>query len=166
MLPLQAHPGHADGCRHRRFHHHDRHGRGRQHPHLRAHEGGAASRHAASGMPCMKASPARGRPSAIPTSPRIITGVILYYFGSTSIVTGFALVFVIGVLVSMFTAITASRASSSTQWLRANTASSRRFLSVTDSISNKSNNVKIKSNNRKIFYTVSGILVVACIPGL
>ncbi len=39
----------------------------------------------------------------------IITGVILYYFGSSSIVTGFALVFVIGVLVSMFTAITASR---------------------------------------------------------
>lgn len=39
----------------------------------------------------------------------IITGAILYYFGSTSIVTGFALVFVIGVLVSMFTAITASR---------------------------------------------------------
>jgi protein-export membrane protein SecD len=39
----------------------------------------------------------------------IITGVILYYFGSTSVVTGFALVFVIGVLVSMFTAITASR---------------------------------------------------------
>ena len=39
----------------------------------------------------------------------IITGIILYKFGSTSIVTGFALVFVIGVLVSMFTAITASR---------------------------------------------------------
>jgi protein-export membrane protein SecD len=39
----------------------------------------------------------------------IITGVILYYFGSTAIITGFALVFVIGVLVSMFTAITASR---------------------------------------------------------
>jgi protein-export membrane protein SecD len=39
----------------------------------------------------------------------IITGAILYYFGSTSVVTGFALVFVIGVLVSMFTAITASR---------------------------------------------------------
>ncbi|MEK9177903.1 MAG: MMPL family transporter, partial [Patescibacteria group bacterium] len=39
----------------------------------------------------------------------IITGVILYYFGSSSIVTGFALVFIIGVLVSMFTAITASR---------------------------------------------------------
>lgn len=39
----------------------------------------------------------------------IITGVILYYFGSTSIVKGFALVFVIGVLVSMFTAITVSR---------------------------------------------------------
>lgn len=39
----------------------------------------------------------------------IITGVILYEFGSTSVVTGFALVFIIGVLVSMFTAITVSR---------------------------------------------------------
>ena len=39
----------------------------------------------------------------------IITGVILYYFGSTSVVTGFALVFIVGVLVSMFTAITVSR---------------------------------------------------------
>ncbi len=39
----------------------------------------------------------------------IITGAILYYFGSTAIITGFALVFVVGVLVSMFTAITASR---------------------------------------------------------
>lgn len=39
----------------------------------------------------------------------IITGIILFKFGSTSVVTGFALVFIIGVLVSMFTAITASR---------------------------------------------------------
>ena len=39
----------------------------------------------------------------------IITGAVLYYFGSTSVVTGFALVFVVGVLTSMFTAITASR---------------------------------------------------------
>ena len=39
----------------------------------------------------------------------IITGIILYKFGSTSVITGFALVFIIGVLVSMFTAITASR---------------------------------------------------------
>ena len=39
----------------------------------------------------------------------IITGLVLYYFGSTSVVTGFALVFVIGVFVSMFTAITVSR---------------------------------------------------------
>ncbi len=39
----------------------------------------------------------------------LITGAILYYFGSSSVITGFALVFVIGVLVSMFTAITASR---------------------------------------------------------
>lgn len=39
----------------------------------------------------------------------LITGAILYFFGSTSVVTGFALVFIIGVLVSMFSAITASR---------------------------------------------------------
>lgn len=39
----------------------------------------------------------------------IITAVILYYFASTSIIKGFALVFFIGVLVSMFSAITASR---------------------------------------------------------
>ncbi len=39
----------------------------------------------------------------------IITAVILYYFASTPVVKGFALVFFIGVLVSMFSAITASR---------------------------------------------------------
>jgi protein-export membrane protein SecD len=39
----------------------------------------------------------------------IITGLILYFVGTTSIVTGFALVFLIGVLVSMFSAVTASR---------------------------------------------------------
>lgn len=39
----------------------------------------------------------------------ILTGLILYFFSSTSIVTGFALVFIIGVFVSMFSAITASR---------------------------------------------------------
>jgi len=39
----------------------------------------------------------------------IITGGILYFFSSTSVIKGFALVFIIGVLVSMFTAITASR---------------------------------------------------------
>ena len=39
----------------------------------------------------------------------IITAVILYYFASTPVIKGFALVFLIGVLVSMFSAITASR---------------------------------------------------------
>jgi len=39
----------------------------------------------------------------------IITGAILYIFGSSSIITGFALVFIVGVTVSMFTAITVSR---------------------------------------------------------
>lgn len=39
----------------------------------------------------------------------IITAIILYYFSSTSVVKGFAFVFGLGVIVSMFTAITASR---------------------------------------------------------
>lgn len=39
----------------------------------------------------------------------IITGVVLYFMGSSAVITGFALVFIVGVLVSMFTAITASR---------------------------------------------------------
>lgn len=39
----------------------------------------------------------------------IITAVILYYFAATPVVRGFALVFGFGVIVSMFTAITASR---------------------------------------------------------
>ncbi len=39
----------------------------------------------------------------------MITAVILYMFSSTAVVKGFALVFFIGVAVSMFTAITASR---------------------------------------------------------
>jgi len=39
----------------------------------------------------------------------LITATILFMFSSTSVVKGFALVFGIGVLVSMFTAITASR---------------------------------------------------------
>ncbi len=39
----------------------------------------------------------------------ILTGLILYFFSSSNIIRGFALVFIFGVLVSMFTAITASR---------------------------------------------------------
>lgn len=39
----------------------------------------------------------------------IFTAIILYYFASTPVIKGFALVFFIGVLVSMFSAITASR---------------------------------------------------------
>lgn len=42
-------------------------------------------------------------------SSSIITAVILYYFASSTVIKGFALVFLIGVLVSMFSAITASR---------------------------------------------------------
>jgi len=39
----------------------------------------------------------------------IITGVILYWLGGTAVIKGFALVFVLGVLISMFTATTVTR---------------------------------------------------------
>lgn len=39
----------------------------------------------------------------------IITAIILYWFSNTSVVKGFALIFFIGVVVSMFTAITVTR---------------------------------------------------------
>ena len=39
----------------------------------------------------------------------IITGIILFWMGGTAIIKGFALVFVIGVLISMFTATTVTR---------------------------------------------------------
>lgn len=39
----------------------------------------------------------------------IITGIILFWFGGTAVIKGFALVFVIGVLISMFTATTVTR---------------------------------------------------------
>ena len=39
----------------------------------------------------------------------IITAIILYFFATSALIKGFALVFLIGVLVSMFTAITVSR---------------------------------------------------------
>ena len=42
-------------------------------------------------------------------SSSIITALVLYYFASSSVVKGFALIFGIGVLTSMFTAITATR---------------------------------------------------------
>jgi protein-export membrane protein SecD len=39
----------------------------------------------------------------------IITGVILFWLGGTAVIKGFAFVFVLGVVVSMFTAITVTR---------------------------------------------------------
>lgn len=39
----------------------------------------------------------------------IITSAVLYFFASTAIIKGFAFVFFIGVVTSMFTAITVSR---------------------------------------------------------
>ncbi len=42
-------------------------------------------------------------------SSSIITAVILFYFATSSVIKGFALVFLIGVVISMFTALTVSR---------------------------------------------------------
>jgi preprotein translocase subunit SecD len=39
----------------------------------------------------------------------ILTAIILYWLGTSAVIKGFALVFLIGVLVSMFSAVTASR---------------------------------------------------------
>ena len=69
----------------------------------------------------------------------IITGFILYKFGSTSVITGFALVFVVGVLVSMFTAITASRLFLYAIAPRTDTKTSRFLISNGFRRQNKSN---------------------------
>jgi len=55
---------------------------------------------------------APGHPSAIQTSPSIITSLILFWFGSTfgaTLVKGFALTLALGVLVSLFTAVFVTR---------------------------------------------------------
>lgn len=62
----------------------------------------------------------------------IITAVILYYFASTPVIKGFALVFLIGVLVSMFSAVTASRTI---------------LFAVSGEGKIKNTNVKIRNNN-------------------
>ena len=97
-----------DAGRHRRLHPLGGHGRRRQHPHLRAHQGRAAQRQEPARLRSRPASTAPGPPSSTPTSRRSSPPLILYYFG-TSVVKGFALVLGIGVLLSMFTAIVLSR---------------------------------------------------------
>ncbi len=57
----------------------------------------------------MKAIKARSPVSSAPTSPQLITAVILYAVGTGSI-KGFAITTAIGVATSMFTAIVGARA--------------------------------------------------------
>lgn len=58
----------------------------------------------------------------------IITGVILFWFGGTAVIKGFALVFVIGVITSMFTAISVTRTFLLSLGLLGNVGSVKRFL--------------------------------------
>ena len=58
----------------------------------------------------------------------IITGVILFWMGGTALIKGFALVFVIGVLISMFTAITVTRTFLLALGVRNDTAKTLRIL--------------------------------------
>jgi preprotein translocase subunit SecD len=91
----------------------------------------------------------------------IITGLILYYFGSTSVVTGFALVFLVGVVVSMFTAITASRiflyAVAPRNTTRLSTFLVSNGFGFTIHLTKTNMNVV---TYRKFFYTLSIILIV------
>lgn len=58
----------------------------------------------------------------------IITGVILFWFGGTAVIKGFALVFVIGVVISMFTAISVTRTFLLSLGLLGTVGPVRRFL--------------------------------------
>jgi preprotein translocase subunit SecD len=71
----------------------------------------------------------------------MITAVILYMFSSTSVIKGFALVFFIGVAVSMFTAITASR----TLLLAIKHDNAGRILKFLFGGKFKSNNLEVKN---------------------
>ena len=80
----------------------------RQHPDLRAHQGRAALRQDAR-VSAIEAGFNRAWNSIFDSNmSSIITATILFYFGSATI-RGFALVLIIGVLLSMFTAVTLSR---------------------------------------------------------
>ena len=105
---LPAHPGDAHPRRHRGLRALGGHGGRRQHPDLRADRrkscGSGKSLPAA-----IEAGFDRAWNSILDSNvSSLITATILYLFGSSTI-RGFALVLIIGVLVSMFTAITVTR---------------------------------------------------------
>ena len=104
---VPAGPGDAHPRRHRGLRALGGHGGGRQHPDLRADQGGAAGRQS---LPAaVEAGFNRAWNSILDSNvSSLITATILYLFGSSTI-RGFALVLIIGVLVSMFTAITVTR---------------------------------------------------------
>ena len=111
---LQADPGDADAGGHRRLHPVDRHGGGRQHPDLRAHERGATQGQDGRARPIRAGvRPRLAIASATRTSSTLITCGILYFFGqqfgASLIITGFALTLAIGVIVSLFSAIFVTR---------------------------------------------------------
>ena len=109
---VQADAGDADVTRYRRLPVIDRYGGGCQHPDLRAHEGRAALGQVALSTRSKLASTGRGRRSCDSNLSTLITCLILILFGRTfgaQSVMGFAVTLAIGVLISMFTAVTVTR---------------------------------------------------------
>ncbi len=91
----------------------------------------------------------------------IITAIILFWFSSTSVIKGFALIFGVGVLVSMITAISISR----TFLLAVTPKSNSKFVRFL--FSNGFNLIiMFVIKYRKIFYSFSALLVVISIASL
>jgi hypothetical protein len=115
-------------------------------------------------MQCTKVLPVHGSQSATQTFQALLPVSILYYFGSTSVVTGFALVFVIGVarldVYGNYRFPNFPLRGSAAKTTRLST-----FL-VSNGFGRFTNHqLTITNMNvvtyRKFFYTLSGILIVA-----
>ena len=100
-------PRHADPGRRGRLHPLDRHGGRREHPHLRAHEGGDPRRQDA--RPAIEAGFNRAWSSILDSNVASLLVAGWLYWQGTTVVRGFALVLIVGVLVSMFSAVTVTR---------------------------------------------------------
>ena len=96
--------GHAHAARHRGLHPDDRYGRRLERPRLRAHPGGAPQRPRAPRPRSRTASPRPSRRSSTRTRRRSSRPCSCFQFG-TGPVKGFAVTLIIGLLISMFTAV-------------------------------------------------------------
>ena len=105
---LPAHPRDPDPRRRGGLHPQHRHGGRREHPHLRAHEGGDPGRQDARPGDRGRLQPGLVEHPRLERVSSLLVAGWLYWQGTT-VVRGFALVLIIGVLVSMFSAVTVTR---------------------------------------------------------